>query len=96
MTKRERRAKIQEMILSPVLELARHYAKADKNLKRIQRKIDSAKCWKTRKFYISKRDRTLDNMHDMVKQFIQLCEDEHVARIFDDPKYCQLKIIDAL
>ena len=47
MTKRERREKIQEMIASPVLQIARKYNKADKNLKRIERKINSAKNWKT-------------------------------------------------
>ena len=95
MTKRERREKIQEMIASPVLKIARKYNKADKNLKRIERKINSAKNWKTRNYYLKMKARTESNMKDMLIKFIELCEDEHIAKLFDDPKYCQLKIIDA-
>ena len=96
MTKRERRKKIQEMIQSPVLKLAKNYNKADKNLKRIERKILDSTNWRTRNYYIKMRGKTKDNMADMLKRFIIMIEDEHVAKIFDDPKYCQLKIIDAI
>tara|TARA_Y100001970_G_C14232221_1_gene859381 strand:+ start:2776 stop:3072 length:297 start_codon:yes stop_codon:yes gene_type:complete len=96
MTRRERREQIQEMIASPVLEIARRYNKATKNLERIDRKIASSKNWRTRNFYIRKRDKTLDNMRDMIKKFLKLCEDEHIAELFNDPKFLKFKIIDAL
>ena len=95
MTRRERRIKIEEMVKSPVLKIARSYNKADKNLKRIEKKISTAKCWKIRDYYLKKKARTETNMQDMLQKFIEMCEDEHVARLFDDPSMCQLKIIDA-